>query len=62
MWQPVQKLADIPIDSDLRLAVIENGVVHDLVFPCRRVGNHFVNVETKRTVDVYPTNWQQWET
>ena len=36
MWQPIHSLSDVPIDRDLRLAVLKGEEVHALVFPCRR--------------------------
>ena len=60
MWHVVQNVGDIPKDRDLRLAVIEQGVVHELVFPCRLAGSSFVDAKSKRPVDVIPTHWQEW--
>lgn len=60
MWHSVRSLSDIPKDRDVRLAVIEQGDVHALVFPCRRTGNSFVDAKTKRVVDLNPTHWQEW--
>lgn len=58
MWQPVTQ--DIPLDRDLRLAVIEGEEVHALVFPCRRKGDAWVEAATGRRVEVYPTHYQDW--
>jgi hypothetical protein len=61
MWHKVNSLADVPTDHDLRLAVIDgSGAVHALVFPCRRVGNSWVDAKLRRAVEVYPTHWQEW--
>jgi hypothetical protein len=60
MWHPVGPASDVPTDRDLRLAVIENGQVHALVFPCRCSGQSWVDANTKRPVEVYPTHWQEW--
>lgn len=60
MWHSVQKLTEVPEGRDLRLAVIEHGIVHALVFPCRRTGNYFVDAKTNRVVELNPTHWQDW--
>jgi len=61
MWHKLNSLADVPTDRDVRLAVIDaNGTVHALVFPCRRVGNSWMDVKLRRSVEVYPTHWQEW--
>ena len=60
MWHPVEPASDVPIYRDLRLAVIENGQVHALVLPCRCSGQSWVDADTKRRVEVYPTHWQEW--
>ena len=61
MWHRVNSLTDVPNDRDLRLAVIDGtGVVHALVFPCRRAGNSWVDANLRRPIDVYPTHWQEW--
>lgn len=60
MWEPIIDLNNVPADRDLRLAVIEGRDVHTLVFPCRRKGDGWVNAETGRNVEVYPTHYQAW--
>ena len=61
MWHEINTSGDVPKDRDLRLAVIDGkGTVHALVFPCRRVGNSWVDAKLKRQVEVYPTHWQEW--
>ena len=50
-----------PFDRDLQLAVIDAaGKVHTLVFPCRRVDGRWLDVRTERTIEIYPTHWQEW--
>jgi hypothetical protein len=62
MWHQLNSSAVIPDDCDVRLAVIDgNGTVHPLVFPCRRVGNSWIDSKLKRRVEVDPTHWQEWE-
>ena len=61
MWHEVNTPDDVPNNRDVRLAVIDGkGTVHALVFPCRRVGNSWVDAKLKRQVEVYPTHWQEW--
>jgi len=61
VWYKINSHADVPTDRDLRLAVIDaNGTVHALVFPCRRIGDAWVDAKSQRSVEVYPTHWQEW--
>jgi hypothetical protein len=61
MWNQINSPYDVPADRDVRLAVINGGgTVHSLVFPCRRVGNSWVDAKSRRSVEVYPTHWQEW--
>jgi len=61
MWHAMKSPADVPADQDLRLAVIDAaGTVHALVFPCRRIGNGWIDAKSRRSVEVYPTHWQEW--
>jgi hypothetical protein len=61
MWHRVRSSSDVPQDIDLRLAVIDgSGTVHALVFPCRRVGDSWVDTKLQRPVEVYPTHWEEW--
>ena len=59
-WHVIRFPADVPADRDVRLAVIKAGEVHSLVFPCRRIGQDYVDAKTKRLAEVYPTHWQEW--
>ena len=56
-WLPV---SIAPSDSDLEACVVENGEVYALVFPCRRVGDTWVDASTKRRIDIQPTHWRFW--
>jgi hypothetical protein len=61
VWYQDNSLADVSTDRDVRLAVIDaNGTAHALVFPCRRIGNSWVDAKSRRSVEVYPTHWQEW--
>jgi hypothetical protein len=57
MWQNV---STAPFDRDLQLAVIDNDGPHALVFPCRRIPNGWMKVDTKERLDVRPTHWREW--
>jgi hypothetical protein len=56
-WQPA---STAPFDRDLELAVVSLGEWHALVFPCRRVLDGWIDAETKKRVEVYPTHWRAW--
>jgi hypothetical protein len=49
-------------DLDLELAVIDASGEHALVFPCRRILSGWIDVTTKKRVDVRPTHWREWIT
>ena len=58
MWQ---QASTAPFDRDLELAVIDDDGPHALVFPCRRILNGWMKVETKERLDVRPTHWREWQ-
>jgi hypothetical protein len=58
MWQNV---SSAPFDRDIELAVIDDDGPHALVFPCRRILNGWMKVETKERLDVRPTHWREWQ-
>ncbi len=58
MWRFI---GTAPFDCDLELAVIDNDGVHALVFPCRRIADGWINVETKRRIEVFPSHWREWQ-
>jgi hypothetical protein len=57
-WHFIRFSSDVPSDRDVQLAVIEAKKVHALAFPCRRIGNSWVNALTNRPLEVYPTHWR----
>ncbi len=57
MWRTI---STAPFDSDLELAVIEDGETHALVFPCRKAAVGWVKAGTTLLVDVRPTHWREW--
>lgn len=56
-WRPIDQA---PAEADLQLGVLDGGVVHALVFPCRRAGAIWVNSASGRRVDIDPTHWRLW--
>jgi hypothetical protein len=58
MWESV---SSAPFDRDIELAVIDSDGAHALVFPCRRILNGWMKVETKERLDVRPTHWREWQ-
>ena len=60
MWHLIDNISEIPSDRDLRLAVITSDEVHALVFACRKKGVSWINAETGRAIEPYPTHWQYW--
>ena len=59
-WKFIRFSSDVPSGRDVHLAVIEAKEVHALAFPCRRVGNSWVNALTGKPLEVYPTHWKDW--
>jgi hypothetical protein len=56
-----QRIVTAPFDRDLELAVIDYDGVHALAFPCRRILGSWINAETKKKIEVYPTHWRAWQ-
>ena len=56
-----QRIVTAPFDRDLELAVIDYDGVHALAFPCRRILGSWMNAETKKKIEVYPTHWREWQ-
>lgn len=57
MWE---KIANVPADRDVELAVIDADGTHALVFPCRKTPDGWVNAETGKHIEVHPTHWRPW--
>jgi hypothetical protein len=57
MWQ---KISTAPRDQDLELAVIDREGPHSLIFPCRRIVDGWINVETGQRLEASPTHWREW--
>ena len=60
-YMPWQSIETAPFDRDLALAVLEAGIVHALVFPCRRHHTGWLKCATHERVEVHPTHWQEWK-
>jgi hypothetical protein len=58
-WLPI---LSAPWERDIELAVIDpDGVIHATAFPCRRTFGGWLNAETRKSVDVRPTHWRDWD-
>jgi hypothetical protein len=60
MWRPI---VTAPFDLDLELAVLDDAIDEyvALVFPCRRVGDGWMNLTSKERIDIDPTHWREWQ-
>jgi hypothetical protein len=57
-WCPV---AIAPTDGDLEVCALGyDGIVHALVFPCRKDGTQWVDASNEKRVDIQPTHWRKW--
>ena len=57
-WLPV---STAPSDGDLEVCALDyDGIVHALVFPCRKDGAQWVDTSNKKHVDIQPTHWRKW--
>ena len=56
-WQPIDTA---PFGEDLQLSVIEDGEVHPLVFPCRRIDRGWLHGRTDKPVPIRPSHWRPW--
>jgi hypothetical protein len=56
-WQPI---STAPFDGDLELAVRDDGDLHVLDFPCRRILGGWIKAATKERICVNPTHWRHW--
>jgi hypothetical protein len=56
------KIETVPFDRDLEVAVIEDdGEVHSVIFPCRRILGGWTEAATGGPVRIRPTHWRNWE-
>jgi len=56
-WKPI---ATAPFDRDLELAVIDSGEPHVFAFPCHHIIGGWVDVKTKKQINIHPTHWREW--
>jgi len=56
-WLPI---STVPFDADLEVCVMDDHGIHELVSPCRKCGAGWIDVSTKRYVDIQPTHWRKW--
>jgi hypothetical protein len=56
-WLPI---ATAPSDADLEVCVIDSHGIHVLLSPCRKSGKYWLDVSTKKYVDIQPTHWRNW--
>ena len=52
-WKPI---STAPADTDLELSIYDQGEYHVLVFPCRRDGSGWRDVD--RHMPLNPTHWR----
>jgi hypothetical protein len=56
-WLPI---SIAPSDADLEVCVMDDKGIHALVFPCRKNGAEWVDVTTRKRIDIQPTHWRNW--
>jgi hypothetical protein len=57
-WKPNAKA---PANAELELSIYDKGEYHALVFPCRRDGSGWRDVQAKRHFSFDPTHWRPWK-
>ena len=57
-WKPI---ATAPAGVELELSIYDKGEYHALVFPCRRDGLGWRDVEANRYFSFEPTHWRLWK-
>ena len=56
-WKPI---ATAPANVELELSIYDKGENHALVFPCKRDGLGWRDVEENRHFLFEPTHWRPW--
>jgi hypothetical protein len=57
-WLPV---SIAPFNQNLEVCVLDyDGIVHALVFPCRKDEAQWVDASNIKHVDIQPTHWRKW--
>jgi hypothetical protein len=50
-----------PANGDLEVCALDyDGIVHALVFPCRKDGAQWVDALNRKRFDIQPTYWRRW--
>jgi hypothetical protein len=57
-WKPIREAPD---DHDVRLAMMVDGKVTALTFPCRRSKRAWIQTATGKPVYFKPTHWRNWQ-
>jgi hypothetical protein len=57
-WFPI---STAPPSADLEVCVMDSHGIHILLSPCRKNGKGWVDVSTKKNIDIQPTHWRKWE-
>jgi len=57
-WKPI---AAAPANVELELSIYDKGEYHALVFPCKRDGLGWRDLETNRAFSFEPTHWRLWK-
>ena len=57
-WKPI---ATAPADLELELGIYDKGEYHALVFPCRRDGLGWRDVQANLPLLLDPTHWRPWK-
>ena len=56
-WLPI---LIAPPNADLEVCVVDSHGIHELVSACRKCGTEWVDVSTKKYLDIQPTHWRKW--
>ena len=56
-WLPI---STAPPDADLEVCVMDNEGIHVFVSPCRKSGIKWIEISTKKHIDIQPTHWRKW--
>ena len=57
-WLPI---SIAPSDAYLEVCVIDfDGMVHALAFPCHKDNTGWLDVSSKKRIDIHPTHWRNW--
>ena len=57
-WKPIREAPD---DHDVQIAMMADGKVNALTFPCRKTKRSWVQSATGKPVYFRPTHWREWQ-